>query len=301
MSIDSEIYQLFSKVKRPKEDNVVSDSSEEAIQLRNDLYSHKRVQVPLALVMAHINDLPMLTDTAYHYYLPRFLVATTEEASLKQFAFYYSVLCPNQDVMIFSQQQAQAVIDFLVASLDDMLNSGFSSKEILDGILDWQKVIELNIDDQSKYQQRFIDEIYHVFSQQSRPIGDELIDHQCDECFELRDQFSQYSMPDVPDKILQYQYMCMSLLSNRGFHYYLPSYLANVLEKGSDYFLYENILDPFHDLALFNSEEKNTVIKFITHKLNDILDDLNTPEEITDAIRIWQSKIPQKKDIKQSC
>lgn len=79
--------------------------------------------------------------------------------------------------------------------------------------------------------QQLVQRIEQVFPQDPVPRPQELISHECEECFALRDDFSGYRWVEVPRKVLEIHYDDLSLFTPVAYHYYLPSYLSYSLQR----------------------------------------------------------------------
>ena len=66
---------------------------------------------------------------------------------------------------------------------------------------------------------------YKAFDSAPRPDANEITSHRCCECDDIRDDFSEYLVKDVPDTIMGYHQDSITLLTPKAFRYYLPRYV----------------------------------------------------------------------------
>ncbi len=74
-------------------------------------------------------------------------------------------------------------------------------------------------------------EIYHVFGETSYPKNEVLIEHLCDECVGLHQDFAEKKWNEVNEEIIEKNYDNLPLFSPEAFHYFLPAYLLYTLEN----------------------------------------------------------------------
>jgi hypothetical protein len=75
-------------------------------------------------------------------------------------------------------------------------------------------------------EQRLVEHIYAAFAHAPRPLLDEIVSHNCSECFDIRDQFAKYSVRDVPDDVIDEYNAGLTLMAPIAFRYFLPRYMA---------------------------------------------------------------------------
>lgn len=76
--------------------------------------------------------------------------------------------------------------------------------------------------------------ITRVFPAEAMPSADELIEHECEECWGLRDDFVGRQWPDVPPEVIDSHCENLSLFAPFAHRYYLPAYLLRSFTKESD-------------------------------------------------------------------
>ncbi len=74
------------------------------------------------------------------------------------------------------------------------------------------------------------------FDSVSYPKGN-IVEHECDECFRVRNTFLNKNWKKITPKILEENYDKLPLFSPEAFHSFLPAYLAHSLEN----FVFENV------------------------------------------------------------
>lgn len=79
--------------------------------------------------------------------------------------------------------------------------------------------------------QDLVKQIRDVFPQEPIPSSQDIILHECDECFSLKNDFSGYRWPEVPRKVLEIHYDDLPLFTPVAYHYYIPSYLSYSLQR----------------------------------------------------------------------
>jgi len=76
-----------------------------------------------------------------------------------------------------------------------------------------------------------LNEIRSVFPQDPIPIKSNIISHECEECFALRDAFSEYKWHEVPRKTIEIHYQDIPLFTKEAFRYYIPTFLSYSLTR----------------------------------------------------------------------
>lgn len=66
------------------------------------------------------------------------------------------------------------------------------------------------------------------------PARDELVDHQCDECWQLRDDFIGWRWLDVPRTKIDSHFNDLPLFTAVAHRYYLPAYMLRALDPTGD-------------------------------------------------------------------
>ena len=80
---------------------------------------------------------------------------------------------------------------------------------------------------------KLIAKIYEAFSSVPYPGDDQLIEHLCDECFRLRDDFKGKKPIDIDTDTISYHFDSLPLFSAEAKRYYLPAYLReSILNPG---------------------------------------------------------------------
>jgi len=120
--------------------------------------------------------------------------------------------------------------------------------------------------------QSFID----AFGGAPRPDIGEITGHRCCECNRVRDDFSQFSVADVPESVIEFHQDSIPLLTPKAFRYYLPRYVQvsceNLESDVSDMLLFS--LSPDDPESEFWSQrcdeftetEKQAIVEYLTYR-----------------------------------
>ena len=76
-----------------------------------------------------------------------------------------------------------------------------------------------------------IAQIRAAFGAVARPSSDNIVDHECDECVELRDGLLGFPSSELPDTWFDSNWDQLPLLSDQATQYYLPAYLCFALRQ----------------------------------------------------------------------
>ena len=72
------------------------------------------------------------------------------------------------------------------------------------------------------------------FPQEPVPATNEIIEHQCAECSQLRDDFAGLRWSDVPRETIDTHFNDLPLFSPVAHRYYIPAYLQRALDPSGD-------------------------------------------------------------------
>ena len=72
--------------------------------------------------------------------------------------------------------------------------------------------------------------IVHAFPVEPLPKRDSIIAHECEECWEVRDDFASQRWPDVTRETIDRHFDSLPLFTPTAHHYYLPAYLVRALD-----------------------------------------------------------------------
>lgn len=98
--------------------------------------------------------------------------------------------------------------------------------------------------------------LVEVFPKDKPPNIDEIIDHQCLECFGVRDTFGGFEWWKIEGNTIDVNFVKSSLFTPKAFHYYIPAYILRALDKFGKYEeVLEFLLYNFYPSDLEGSEE----------------------------------------------
>jgi hypothetical protein len=156
------------------------------------------------------------------------------------------------------------------------------------------------IESEADLDYQLCDKIVAEFSDTPKPRVDELMPHRCDECDAIRDKFRNVEWSSAGHDLLANNVDALSLFSAQAFHYYLPAYLLDALNR---FYAYDIVLEfvlnclspsPKVDNGEFTNERKS---KFSAKQQAVIVDFikliLNTPgmesrhEDANQALKFW--------------
>ena len=116
------------------------------------------------------------------------------------------------------------------------------------------------------------EEVYNAFSSVPKPNYDQITPHRCLECDEIRDEFSKYSVRDLPAEVVKANHSSLPLLSSEALRYYLPRYIDHALSTSNDdvaqFLLFEltpkDGNEPQEErLRVFSPEERAVISRFL--------------------------------------
>jgi hypothetical protein len=125
-------------------------------------------------------------------------------------------------------------------------------------------------------------------------VGDNIICHECDECFELYDNFKDKAWDSISDETLNYHYNSLPLLSDETKQYYYPAYLIYSLRhpKSSitEFLLYTLSSNHRHQpTGGFTQSQVTAILKYLDY-IRERGDEILT-EEITTANDYWRDQL----------
>jgi hypothetical protein len=109
------------------------------------------------------------------------------------------------------------------------------------------------------------------------PSQDEIVSHQCDECWHIRNDFTAQPWKDVTRETIDHHTSALPLFTSLAHHYYLPAYLLRTLEPEGemwgtvvDFIIYDLCPSTDHPdwwksrFAVFTIEQKCVVASWLT-------------------------------------
>lgn len=133
-------------------------------------------------------------------------------------------------------------------------------------------------------------EIQIAFASITKPMLSEVISHDCRECYELRDDLSEYSVIEIPDSVMVKHCWDLPLLSDEGKQYFLPAWmLRSIDDPEAD--CAESLLTEFSNdhrwnpITPYSAQQRNSIEKLLRY-----LDGRINPMyqvELKKALRKW--------------
>ena len=155
----------------------------------------------------------------------------------------------------------------------------------------------------TKAQLRLIEQTYAAFKDAPRPRVDQIADHHCWECDELREAFNKYSVREVPDALIQYESSGLGFMTPVASRYYLPRYIAfSVVPTSFDsdsidtvlyYLSSEKAQEPKYAerYAAFNPAERQAIANYIATRRTWPDNEIES-EHLDCAEKIWGPGTP---------
>lgn len=132
--------------------------------------------------------------------------------------------------------------------------------------------------------------IVRAFADVPYPGDNHIAYHECDECDGVRKDFRGQSPASLAPQVVDYNYESFPLLSPQAQRYFLPAYLADVIDnfdsKVTFYLLFNLSSARRKSLRNFTPKEKEAVVDFL-HYLRSIDEHEEYDEEIKQALEIW--------------
>jgi hypothetical protein len=132
---------------------------------------------------------------------------------------------------------------------------------------------------------KLIKHIDSVFEKKRPPAEIDLTPHRCNECDQLRDDFTGLEWWNIENTLIDENFGKLPLFSSIAFHYYFPAYLKRSLQK-FEYFdeVLESVMYSLHEetdsvfwirfkerRSLFSDEQALIVVEFLQLVLDDRL------------------------------
>ncbi|SRR6266536_3491650 len=117
--------------------------------------------------------------------------------------------------------------------------------------------------------------IHKAFKDAVRPERVHIIEHECWECGEVRDDFAEYDHDHVPAAILERHWASLPLFSAAALRYFLPSYLCYSLDHVrsgvTEHLIYQ--LSPSdvtsarwqERIGVFSEDERAAICKYLNY------------------------------------
>ena len=129
--------------------------------------------------------------------------------------------------------------------------------------------IMTNKENLSKLRQR----ILKTFPKVPPPGFDEITEHRCAECDEIRDEFFGLKWWEIDDDIIGESFGYLSFFTPKSFHYYLPAFLAQSLRRFKTYndVLLFSILHLFPSERIDNRKSMKVRKSFFSEEESDVI------------------------------